>query len=487
MVGFGRSAVSTGCFPAVLAAACFLWALPADADSISKFFKPPKTSTESQLSPTGIYPNGQLFPIGLYSVLGNSQIDPQLSNMARVAQNGFTFAGPYYGDNWQDFGPITQAAGENLKFVFQIRPPASLSGVSIDARPTALAALSDAALTASVRDQVAAVLSDPTARNTVARWSLGTAELRYLKVADNAIRATEKQFGVAHKPFTMYEPGHRYLAALKKTGKYQDIVGKGTYLTALPRGLGRSGYAIWSYTQIVSAANSQKATPQAFLQLSQDFTDPATGNNAAEIRRVIRHDAYLGLVMGIKSIDIWSMFENRPNFTTHNDQFLAYASVAKELTGDLDLQKVFLFGDERTDLKIQITSGDKQFSFTDVEGDKNKFDTLHTLNAAYGSDRYLFLVNSTEQTMGVNITGLPTDYAMDNLFAQTTAEMHQTKLALTLDVLGVTALRFRQVMPQMGGGNIGGGLSIKFVPEPPSSVLALLAVCSMAAFRRVRR
>lgn len=137
---------------------CLTWALPANADSISKFFKPPKTTAGSQLSPTGIYPNGQLFPIELYSVSGNSLVDPQLSNMARVAQNGFTYAGPYYGNNWQDFSPITQAAGQNLKFVFQIRPPASVANVSVDARPAALAALSDAALTASVHDQVAAVL-----------------------------------------------------------------------------------------------------------------------------------------------------------------------------------------------------------------------------------------------------------------------------------------------------------------------------------------
>ena len=298
-----------------------------------------------------------------------------------------------------------------------------------------------------------------------------------MKVAEDAILATEKQFGVAHKPYTMYEPGTRDTASLKKTGKYQDIVSKGTYLTALPRGLDREGNAIWSYTQIVSAANSLKSTPQAVMQLSQDFTDPTTGNNPTEIRRVIRNDAYLGLVMGIKSFDIWSMSENRPNFNTHNDQFLAYASVAKDLTGDLDLQKVFLFGEQRTDLKIQITSGTKQFPFTDVNGAKFKFDTLHTFDAAYGSDRYLFMVNSTEQPMGVNITGLPTGYMMDNLFAQTTAEMHQTNLALTLDVLGVTALRFRPIAPLTGsddGNDDGGGLIIRIVPEPSAWALAML-------------
>lgn len=151
--------------------------------------------------------------------------------------------------------------------------------------------------------------------------------------------------------------------------------------------------------------------------------------------------------------------------------------MAKDLTGDLDLQKVFLFGEQRTDVKFQITSGTRQFPFTDVNGAKFKFDTFHTFDAAYGSDRYLFMVNSTEQPMGVNITGLPTGYMMDNLFAQTTAEMHQTNLALTLDVLGVTALRLRPIAPLTGsddGDDDGGGLIIRIVPEPSAWALAML-------------
>lgn len=492
---FGTNAFAAGCRQVILATACLVWAGRTDADSITKFFKPPKTST-TQVDSAGIYPGGQQFPIGLYSIQGNSRTDPQLTNMARAAQSGFTFAGPYYGTNWQDFSPIYAAANENMKFVFQIRSPASVAGVSVDARPAALSGLSDDELIANVRDQVAAVLSDPIARDTVSRWSLGTEELRYwqapelhyLKVVNDAILATEKQFGVVHKPFSMYEPGNRNAAALKKTGKYQDIVSKGTYLTDIPRGLDRSGYEIWSYSQIVSAANSEKSIPQAVLQLSQDFTDPTTGNNPTEIRRVIRNDAYLGLVMGIKSFDVWSMTENRPNLTTFNDQFQAYASVAKDLTGDLDLQKVFLFGDTRTDLKFQITTDNKQFPYTDVNGDKFKFDTLHTFNAEIGLDRYLFLVNSSEQPMGVNVSGLPSSFMMDDLFSRFTAEMHQTTLGLQLDSLGVMALRFRALTPPTSFG-AASGLMIRTVPEPTSATLTLLAACGGVALhsRRMNR
>ncbi len=480
MTGCERRKAAARFCVAVVATACFLFASRADADSISKFFKPPKASN-LQLDPAGIYPTGQQFPIGFYSVGGNSIAEPPLTNMARVAQNGFTYVGPYYSNNWSDFSQIYAAANENMKFVFSIRPPASVAGLSVDARPAALASLSDAALTASVHDQVAAVLSDPIARDTVSRWSLGTEELRYwiapelhyLKVANDAIIATEKQFNVAPKPFTMYEPGQRDAAALKKTGKYQDMVSKGTYLTDIARGPDRSGYEIWSYSQIISAANSEKSVPQAVLELSQDFADPTTNNSAAEIRRVIRNDAYLGLVMGIKSIDIWSMTEIRPNLTTFDQQFQAYASVAQDLTGDLDLQKAFLFGDNRSDLKFQITTGAKQFQYVDSDGDKFKYDTLYTLNTELGSDRYLFLVNSTEQPMSVNVSGLPAAYTMENLFSQTTTDMHQTSMAVQLDALGVTALRFRAINGPTGASGLG--LFIDYAPEPTSVTLLMLA------------
>jgi hypothetical protein len=472
-------------------AVCFVAAGAKSADP-AKFFKPPKASPP-QLDLANIYPLGGQFPIGLYSILGNSKVAPYVSNMLRAAQNGFTFAGPYYGDNWRDFSPIYAAAQENLKFVFQIRPPAALAGVSIDDRPTALSQMSASEIAASVQEQVTAVLSDPIARNTVARWSLGAEEIRYwfkpelnfLKVTSQAIRAVENQFNVAHKPFTMYEPGVRDAGALKKTGKYQDMVSKGTYLTAYPRGPQRAGYAIWSYTQIVSAAKKLKTLPQAVLQLSQDFVDATTARDPAEIRRVVRHDAYLGLVMGIKSINIWSMMETRPNLTTHNEQFQAYASVAKDLTGELDLQKVFLFGEPRKDLKFEVTSGEAKFQYIDDSGHKFKYDTLHTFNAALGTDRYLFLVNSTEQPMNVSISGLPAAFLMDNLFAGTTTEVRQTSLPLQLDVLGVTALRFHALgTPSIAPAS---GLVLSNVPEPATSTLTLLVVCWAVAQRRRRK
>ena len=351
-------------------------------------------------------------------------------------------------------------------------------------------ALSDAQMAASVREQVTAILDDPIANATIARWTLTPEELRHwvpsemrdLNVASETVRAIEEERGLAHRPFWMYEPGHRNAAALKITGEYQDIVSKGTYLTSRLRGWERSGFAIWSYEQIASAAKSLRTIPQTVLQLSADFQDPLTGTDPVEIRRVLRHDAYLALVMGMKGLNVWSMAENRLNLTTHNEQFQAYASVAQDLTGDLDLQKVFLFGEPRQDLAIGVAIGTNEFQYTDSSGTSFTFDTLHYFNAALGADRYLFLVNSTEQVMDVSISGLPPNYLLDDLFAGTTTEMYQSAVTRRLDVLGVAALRFRALGSSAPVGS--GSNAPPSVPEPSATILAALAGSGLMFARR---
>lgn len=427
----------------------------------------------------GLYPYSQMFAIGLYTIKGMSAVDPTVTNMRRVANAGFTLAGPYYDADWRDFSPIYAAHAEGLGFTYQVRPAAPLIGIAIDQRPAAINAMSDSDIAAGVREQVTAILRDPIARHTVARWSLGleevrywkAPEMRYLRIASETIRAVESELRVDHRPFWMYEPNHRNVAALLKTGIYQDIVSKGVYLSNLPRGPGRSAYAMWSFSQIVTAAQMLNTIPQAVLQLSQDLIDPATSASAAEIRRVLRHDAYLGLMMGVKSLNIWSMHDRRPNLTTHSEQFEAYGSVAEDLTGELNLQQAFLAGTINPDIWAEVTQGTETLHYTDMYGAEFTFDTLHTYSAKVGDDAYLIFVNSTEEHLGVRIHGLPSSYLLDDLFERTTHALHQTTLAWQLEPLGVAALRFR--LASAAAGAVGQGAQLNAVPEPWSAAILI--------------
>src|SRR5262245_49844819 len=83
------------------------------------------TTPPKGLDPNGLYPLGRKFALGLYTVVGNSKIDPTTTNMHRAALAGFNMAGPYYDANWRDFSNIYAAAKEGMAFTYQIRNPAN--------------------------------------------------------------------------------------------------------------------------------------------------------------------------------------------------------------------------------------------------------------------------------------------------------------------------------------------------------------------------
>ncbi|MCO6047631.1 hypothetical protein NG895_27315 [Aeoliella sp. ICT_H6.2] len=366
-------------------------------------------------------------------------------------------AGPYYDYAWQELGYVHQAAEAGLKFTYQLRAHPSLQGVSLYDRGGVIASLSDAEIADYARQQVEAVIDDPVANATVARWAVTPEEirywseddLRYLDITVDTIREVEAERGVDPRPVWNYQANNRTAEQLVMIGEKLDVITKGTYMTTMEnRGPERSGLAVWNFDQILQAAAELGATPQAIFQLYEDFTDPETGTVATEIERVIRNDVYLALVKGITSLNVFSMYENRTNLTTHNEQFEAYGSVATDLTGELDLQRVFLAGEEKDDLEIVAQDVPQTYMYTDMFGGVHEYPTLQYGNYSLDGDRYVVLVNSTESPMTVSIDGLPQTYTVDNLFAGTSAASTGTHYTTTLDRLGVQVLRFRA----SGGG-----------------------------------
>lgn len=388
----------------------------------------------------------------MYAIAGQNNHDPSKTNIERVVEEGFTLAGPYYDYAWQGLQHVHQAAEAGLKFTYQLRAHPSLNGVGVYDRGAAIDALSDADIADYARQQVEAVLDDPVANATVARWAVtpeevrywSDADLRYLDITIDTIRQVEAEHGVAPRPVWNYQANARTAEQLVMIGQKLDVIARGAYMTTMEdRGPQRAGLAVWNYDQILGAAEQLGVTPQAILQLYEDFTDPATGTMAAEIERVIRNDMYLALVKGITSFNVFSMFENRPNLTTHNEQFEAYGSVATDLTGELNLQRLFLAGREQDDLEIVATDAPQTFTYTDLFDQEHEYSTLHFGNYSLDGDRYVVLVNSTEATMNVSIDGLPADYMVDDLFASNSSAGTGATYNTSLDRLGVKVLRFR--------------------------------------------
>ncbi len=416
-------------------------------------FFAPAIDLAASLDPAGIYPDGQQFAFGAYSIIGTNDFDSSLSNMQRVANKGFTIVGPYYHQNWQDHQYIYEAALHGLRFTYQLRPHTDLVGISLAERSRVISNLTDMQIADRIRIQLENIFNDPVVNDTVARWSLQPEELRYwhpqemryLRIVSLTIREVELEYNLPHRPFWMYEPNDRPTSALVLTGQYQDIVSKGSYITTrFDRGDQRSGWSMWSFNQIVDAAKILGNSPETVFQLSEDFTDPLTGMNPIEIRRVIRHDVYLSLVMGIKGVDVWSMFEGRPNLTTGNEQFEAYGSVAADLMGPLNLGNVILFGQPRDDLTVCVTQGQTSINYTHTDNTQIIFNAVNVLNVVYGNERYLIIVNSAESAVDIEIRGLFGEYIVENLLEETAWVGNSKILQLRLDALDVHVLRIRK-------------------------------------------
>lgn len=450
----------------------------------ASFFTPPSTNLQASLDPQGIYPRGQMLGFGLYSTFGKNNFDPTKTNMQRVAQAGFTLSGPVYGSN--GMAVVDDAAANGLHALYSILSDPVFANISDPtARYQALATLSDQQIHDYVAPIVQAVINDPVANKTVSQWYLMPEEvpansapgINYLQVAADTIRQVETSNGLTPRPISEYQPTNVTAANLITVGqgnpgaamKPLDVTTAGIYLTKYTRGDQRSGFELKSLRNINQAAATLGTVPQADYEMDQDFTDPLTGNDPVQITKVLRHDVYLGLVSGIKSMEIFSDYQNRPNFTTHEQQFDGYASVAHDLTGPLDLQNVFLFGEKKSDLTFLQTSG--QSTITYVAGSTTTlFGAINTLDVEYGDARYLFLVNNGEDQANVTIAGLPSlnGYLVQDLFAGTTVASYDPFLNVTLDNLGVRAFK------------------LTAIPEPATATLMLLCGSAVLLRRRVK-
>jgi len=129
--------------------------------------------------------------------------------------------------------------------------------------------------------------------------------------------------------------------------------------------------------------------------------------------------------------------------------------------------------------------------YTDFYGDKFTFDMLHSYEAKLDDDLFLLLVNSTEQTMNVNISGFPGTFTVDDLFAGTSMLVDATELSWQLDVLGASMLKFHDfVVPEPVIIEPEPTTTVRRgrrrIPEPSSLVLVGLALAGLACCNRWR-
>lgn len=375
-------------FKSLLAFMCLSLAISGYAVSVEEFFKPVPNSG-AKLAKDKLYPEGRVFPYAGFSA----------KSVEATKKDHFTVGGPAYGTKGVQM-MVEQSENCGLPVLYPIHPVYKdglldkniLSGKEeIDWAP----------IVKSIKEQV------KNAPKSVGWWYLTPEELRYwrkneykyLQLAYKTIKETDPQ----KRPVWMYIPGHYAEKALEKYVPYQDILGKGMYTNY-------SGFKtdrVWCRWTIEAEVNAIKAVPGSKcipIAVPEMFQEP----KPEEVKLIpawVRHDTYLSLVSGAKGVVIFSLWP-RAKFPSHGKYYAEYAKIAGELCGELNLGQVFLFGKKCDDIKAKITAGPSTISMQ-VNRKDETLPSLAWLDASLDGKRYLIAVNSANEALKVDFSGLP--------------------------------------------------------------------------------
>ena len=391
----------------------------------------------ADLPADGIFPNRRKLAFMGYSG------DP-----ARDLANGFTVAGPVYGDQtpylekcFANGWPVVAHIGPKITFKdgdpnkYKPDPPA---------------------LREEVKRQVAALA----ARRQIIWWAIHPEELRpwrkdemlYLETVSAAIRESDP----LKRPVYLYNPNNRDAGSLTPIAKLVDVVGKGCYVNLSGKKRDRA-WVRWSIEQArgaIAAAGSRKGS--VALLLPELCKDPEPGEES-EIRAWVRHDIYLGMASGAQGVNIWSLFKRGEVRKTWQLWYDAYTECAKELNGDRALAQVFLFGKPAKDFKIAPVSGADPGATVRLGGAmepetssaaESKERTVATpswtaVEIAYRNSRFVFVINSSNGPAAFDLSGWPPGSSAVSAFDEKPQTLPpQGALRIDLPPYGVAALRF---------------------------------------------
>lgn len=411
------------------------------------FFKPAAPAPD--LPSDRYYPQGKKFIFTFYSV--GAWVNPETNSHEAMSEPeiqkafqeykaaGLTLFGPQYEMNER---ALKDAAQHDLDSLYTIKYPINFH----DKQP---AVVNPEEIREYIMNEVKAVMDNP----GIAIWYLAPEELRpwrknemlYLETASKAIRDADTH----GRPILMYDPAHATANRLSSIAPWVDYLAKGMYTNYASMRDNRI-WVRWSMeqeTEAISRANPQ-ATPLAVPEMFSSRKQALTDEDLPLISDWVRHDSYLSLVSGAKGIVVFSMRKRpslpEPAWNAYRD---AYYQLASELTGELNLAQVFLFGEPRDEIQIDVVEGPSEVELLFPNGgvkDPVPYSSVNFLDVAYEDARYLFLVNSANEEVKVMAGGFPYDATLaETLFDERPSfNIAEGEFEITLKPLEVKAYRF---------------------------------------------
>ena len=434
VASLGRWALCTGLLPGCRRANS---PTPAGPESPTVDFYATGTNSPADLPADRIYPRGRKLAFMGYSG------DP-----ARDLANGFTVAGPVYGDQMPY---LEKCFANNWPVVAHIGPKVTFKdGDPAKYQPDPVA------LREEIRRDVQALAR----HRQIIWWAIHPEELRpwrkdemlYLETVAAAIREADPE----GRPIFLYNPNHRDAGTLAPIARHVDVVAKGCYVNLSGKKRDRA-WVRWSVEQELEAIRTAGARAGSFaLVMPELCQDPPPGEET-EIRAWVRHDVYLGLLAGARGVMIWSLFKRKEVRNTWQIWYDAYAECARELNGTAELAAVLLFGRPMKDLQVATThgtggnaplklGGTMEPETSSPEESRPREITAPTWLArefAFHTSRYLFVVHSGNEPAGFEISGWPPGSIAESAFdGKPLALHHGTALKFDLPAYGVLAIRF---------------------------------------------
>ena len=361
---------------------------------------------------------------------------------ARDLTNGFTVAGPVYGNQL----PYLQRCFSNgWPVVAHVGPPVTFN----DKSPTKYK-VDPPALRAAVEKQVRELAG----HKEIAWWAVTPEELRpwrkeemqYLNIVCDAVRREDP----LARPIYMYNPNNRDAGTLTTLARQVDILAKGCYVNSAGHKRDRA-WVRWSLEQELQALRAAGRTNAIAILNPELCRDPEPGEDK-EIRAWVRHDVYLGLASGAKGVCIWSLFKRGDVRRTWKLWYDAYAECGRELNGERGLAQVFLFGTRQSGLKLEpiqggtvtnVTLGGEAEAATTSEQERARrtapLPSWTAAEYAWGGSRWLFLVNSANAPAAFAVTGWPARGRGADAF---TGQAIALEKRMELPAYGVAAIRF---------------------------------------------
>lgn len=383
--------------PAIVMAASVVLSTPALASlrhNVDLFFQPGPDAPK-HLPAGDLYPKGRRFPFAL-ALLGGGDDAGQLAEWKRLGVvcldlNGETGKLSVHGEGQGPEGGAT---------------------VGLPRLPGKEGVLGEIAFAAKdeLAKTIAAQVQNRIKNGDVAFWALrpgeiqvkDTREKEYLAAASRAIKLHDP----LKRPVWTYLPPEATTGYLSHIAPWVDYLGKALEPDEMAVKESRIWFR-WATERAVEAIHetNAEATPVAVVVSPRS----APGDDLKKVAATLRHDLYLSFLAGAKGV-IESPSRYPVDAATQKAFQSACMEIARELFGPLQLGDVFLFGEEREDIEVDVVDGPREVKMlypAGGVGEAMAYPSISQLELAYGKERYLFLVNSALERVVVMVGGMP--------------------------------------------------------------------------------